>query len=93
MPTMHKVIKTTVSQTYADILYELLVTADQVDLYLQNPESIKFTEAAFFLYLRWGYVFTHVCSLLDWLVCQQEYTKTAETISTKPGWRKGVGLE
>lgn len=27
------------------------------------------------------------------LVCDQDYTKTNEQISTKPGWMMGLGLE
>lgn len=28
-----------------------------------------------------------------WLVCHQDYTRTAEQIFMKPGWRMGLGPE
>ena len=34
-----------------------------------------------------------VCSFVRWLVCQQDYTKTAARISIKPERRTGLGAE
>lgn len=36
------------------------------------------------------YVFDRVCSLVGWLVCQQDLTKTAQQISRKLGRRMGL---
>lgn len=35
----------------------------------------------------------HLCLLVSWLVCNQDYTKTTEWISTKLGWRTDLGQE
>lgn len=33
----------------------------------------------------------HICPFVCWLVCDQGYTKTTQSISTKLGWRLGLG--
>ena len=40
-----------------------------------------------------GYVFTCVRLLACMFVCQQDYTKTTEQISTKLGWKMVLGPE
>lgn len=40
---------------------------------------------------RMEVIFSPISACL--LVCDQDYTKTNEQISTKPGWRMGLGLE
>ena len=43
--------------------------------------------------LHGRHVFSRVCQSIGLLVCQQDYTKTTEWISTKLGWRMGLGPE
>lgn len=41
-------------------------------------------------YLRQKRLCFHPCSFVNWLVCDQDYIKTEELISTKLGWKMGI---
>lgn len=54
---------------------------------------LRFLAIVLFFLRQGGYVFTRVCSLAGWLVCQQNFTKAPQRISMKLGCRTGLGPE
>ena len=44
-------------------------------------------------YLHQGGLWFHLCLFYVWLVCEWDYAKTTEQISTELQWRMGLGPE